>query len=77
MGKLKCAQYWPDHDKPPIMFGNICVSVVEHQQKPSFEFRKLSVECEVSRSNCHSGVTIFNCTHFNNFLLTIRERPGL
>lgn len=47
MAKLKCAQYWPDEGKPSATFGNITVSVVEHELKGSFEFRKLSVHCDV------------------------------
>ncbi len=48
MGKLKCAQYWPDDGKSPAVFGGVAITVLEHEQKSSFEYRKLSVQNNVS-----------------------------
>lgn len=54
MAKLKCAQYWPDEGKASATFDNITVSVTEHELKGSFEFRKLSVQCDVCTCITHA-----------------------
>ena len=46
MGKLKCAQYWPDGDKSGC-YGDIMVTVNHYQEEEGYDLRHLIVQYKV------------------------------
>ena len=46
MGKLKCAQYWPDGEEIGC-YGDIVVKVECHQEEESYDMRRLTVQYQV------------------------------
>ena len=46
LGKLKCAQYWPD-GSDTAQYGDISVSVIHSEDFNSYVWRQLLVQCNV------------------------------